>query len=292
MKKIFIKQWIKTMRLSVTIPAGLLVHASAKLAHEETNWILVLEAFLVASMAMIHNDYYDRTNDIKKGKSFAFENPQQFKIIIILGWTIVFALALSTLLKYWLVLIPVILISLVYSYTRKVMYVPVLCVAFTSASPFLIGHLDLEKNKFNYVFFGITFLAIYAREMVKDIEDYQVDKNWKSTPVSTQEQCIDTYLDHAGQIMELCSICLIGFTVVSFKRYPDYFPVVTIIFLCFACIFCLLTLVWKNSDSVPGVLKIRYLKERSEDTVFRDLKRGKSFFLYAMLCMIIALSIM
>lgn len=180
------KLWIESLRLSATIPAGILVHVSFILTHQKTDWLLVLEAFLVATFAMLHNDYVDRVNDLKKGRRLAFEHPNQFRIVLIVGWVIIWAIALIPLAAYTFI-IPIIVISMVYSYTRKIPYLPNLLVAFASASPLIwangvsIPIISATPNSFMFL---AILSCILGREIIKDIEDAEVDVGWKRTPVS------------------------------------------------------------------------------------------------------------
>lgn len=184
MKKV--KLWIESLRLSSTIPAGVLVHVSFVLTHQKTDSLLALEAFLVATFAMLHNDYVDRVNDLKKGRQLAFQHPKQFRIVLIVGWIIIWAIALIPLSSYKFI-IPIIVISMMYSYTRKIPYLPNLLVAFASASPLIwansvsIPIISATPNSFMFL---AVLSCILGREIVKDIEDAEVDVGWKYTPVS------------------------------------------------------------------------------------------------------------
>lgn len=185
MKKV--KQWIESLRLSATIPAGILVHISFILSRQNTDWLLVLIGFLVATFAMLHNDYVDRVNDLKKGKTFAFENATTLRIVLILGWVGIWLLALFPLIAYKKLLLPVILISMIYSYTRKIPYLPNFLVAFASASPLLFANnvtIPLISSAANSLMFFAIFSCIFGREIIKDIEDAEIDVGWKYTAVS------------------------------------------------------------------------------------------------------------
>jgi 4-hydroxybenzoate polyprenyltransferase len=79
-------QILDSLRLSMTIPAALLVHTGFAVSHQETNWLLVLLIFCIASMTMVQNDYFDREHDLKKGKDFAFKNQKILKYILLIIW--------------------------------------------------------------------------------------------------------------------------------------------------------------------------------------------------------------
>ena len=275
------------MRLSVTIPAALLVHVGAHLAHTDTNWLLAFEIFLIAGLAMIHNDYYDRENDIKKGKTFAYEHPQEFRRVLIIGWLVVWILALTfLLLQYWVTLLPVIVISICYSYFRKIIYLQTLCVALTSASPLIIGHIDDSQKDpmhLNIIFFFVVLLSIYAREVIKDIEDRNTDKGWKNTPVSKGREPLHEYIEVAGSLMCICTMILVA----VFKQISEHASPVASLFLMLAIGCCGGVLSWQNPDFLPGVPRYR---ERSDTEVEIDLATGKKWFYGAMFCLIVGLS--
>lgn len=182
-----IKLWIESLRLSVTIPAGFLVHIGFILSDHKTDWLLAFEAFLIASFAMLQNDYVDRVNDLKKGKTFASDHSAQFRIVLIVGWIIIWSIALFTLIEYIKLLIPVIIISMFYSWTRKVPYLQTLCVAFASASPLIFANgvtISLTSSWANSTMFIAVFLSIFGREIIKDVEDAYTDVGYKFTFVS------------------------------------------------------------------------------------------------------------
>lgn len=185
MKKV--KPWVESLRLSATIPAGILVHISFVLTHEKTDWLLAFEAFLLATFAMLHNDYVDRVNDLKKGRMLAFKYPIAFRVILLLGWIVIWLIALFPLIAYKKLLIPVIIISMVYSYTRKIPYLPNVLVAFASASPLIFANnvtISLISSAPNSLMFMAILSCIFGREIIKDIEDAEVDVGWKYTAVS------------------------------------------------------------------------------------------------------------
>lgn len=261
MKKL--KLWIESFRLSVTIPAGLLVHVGSILAHQKTNWILALEAFLVATFAMVQNDYIDRFHDLKKGKRFAYEHKKEFIIVLCIGWITVWGIALSLPTPNLSILIPVILISMFYSYSRKVMYVQTFCVAIASASPLIFVNGNLVPLVFydaNALMFLSTFFGIFAREIVKDIEDAEIDVGYKYTPISMNHVTKENELRHvAGLVGVAVNLCL--FCVLPILGGNS----ILLSMLCFSG----LTLC-AASGVVWGVIQ--------------DTELGKKFFDYGMLC--------
>ena len=61
-----IKPIIKSLRLSVTIPAALLVHVGFAVSGQGTDWTIVVMVFFIACMTMLVNDYSDRHHDLQK----------------------------------------------------------------------------------------------------------------------------------------------------------------------------------------------------------------------------------
>jgi 4-hydroxybenzoate polyprenyltransferase len=202
------KKWIESLRLSVTIFAGLLVHVGFKIAHSPTDWVLVIEVFFIASFAMIQNDYVDRTHDLKKGKRLAYDNPKLFRIILISGWFLITITALTLLIEYCLFLMPGIIVSMLYSYSRKVPYLQTSCVAFASATPLImpLNHgIPWPIPVQNLFIFISVLLAIFGREIIKDIEDAEIDVGWKFTPLSLKRQSKEEMMMLAGTCIGLAS---------------------------------------------------------------------------------------
>lgn len=175
-------QLIKGFRLSVSIPAASLVHIGYKLSGQNTDWFLVTILLIITGLVMLQNDYFDRDNDRKKGKNFAYENRNFLQIFLLISWSLVIIaiFCLFTNQRVWLVFTIGIGIGIVYSFLRKKVLLPTITVALLSASPlFLASGLD-SSLKINL--FALTvFTVIFGRETLKDIEDKDIDKGYKNT---------------------------------------------------------------------------------------------------------------
>ena len=181
MKKIIIG-FIQSLRLSVTIPAGLLVHIGAKISGTSTNWYLCLTVFCIAACTMLQNDYIDRKHDLKKGKTFASQNPNIVVTTLIVGWLYIGMVIYFCFPKESYLLWIGVLGGMIYSYIRKIPLLSWILVATISALPVLIGaHM---KTREVYFFAFAVFLGILGRELCKDIEDTDIDKGYKNTIVS------------------------------------------------------------------------------------------------------------
>ncbi len=66
------KNWIKALRLSIVLMAGLLTIVAFKLAGHINEWFLpTLIVVSIGSATMMQNDLRDRFHDLKKKKDFS-----------------------------------------------------------------------------------------------------------------------------------------------------------------------------------------------------------------------------
>lgn len=175
-------QLIKGFRLTVSIPAAILVHIGYKIAGEKTEWGLVVLLFFITGLVMLQNDYFDRDHDKKKGKDFAYQYKNLLLTFLFFGWaTVVFVSLLFPVSQtVCLMLIIGIGIGITYSLLRKILLLPVFVVATLSASPLVIARADKSSIQLMLLFFCV-FLSIFGRELLKDIEDKEIDIGYKKT---------------------------------------------------------------------------------------------------------------
>ncbi len=235
------EKWLKALRLKMALFAILLVLSSFVLANKTIDAYVWLIAFIVALgtiNTMPTNDYFDREHDKLKGKTFASENEHVFLFVVVILWLIVFML--SCIVLYYSryqasILFVCIMLGVFYSFTRKFPMLSATTVAFASA---LITLLPLAKSEISITLFSSTFLFIFAREIVKDVEDKDIDKKIdkngnvykKTLPVILNTE---TALIIAGFVLTsgiICSLFLIKF---SGKFYVIWIPILILSVFCF-----------------------------------------------------------
>lgn len=184
-------QFIIHSRPVVGIFAALLCLASFKLTSESTPfWFLPgtyfgLFSFLACCAAMLRNDAVDWQRDVLKGKSFGMLNRQRlfYYSQTIFVWCGIMLGPVFLLNRYWgLIAIIMIALAIYYekSYTKP--FLTTILVALCSALPAMFALLIAQPSyKANASLFLIAFAAIFAREILKDIEDMPSDTGYKST---------------------------------------------------------------------------------------------------------------
>jgi len=74
------------------------------------------------------------------------------------------------------------LLGLIYSEFRKIPLTPIMLVAFTSASPVLLAlGTNVDKNNTIILIFLSSAFIIFGREITKDLDDKQIDIEYKWT---------------------------------------------------------------------------------------------------------------
>jgi len=159
----------------------------ADLAHYHP-WAIALCAvvtFLTCSLAMLWNDYADRYRDACKGKRLAYDNPDKFfRVITGLAVALGFSAAFLRDFSAWAAAITLVMIVLSVYYTRSYtrLGLPLAVVALCSAFPSLYGLvLGPEHPGAGAALFLIVVLIIGAREILKDLEDVELDAGYKAT---------------------------------------------------------------------------------------------------------------
>lgn len=184
-----LRPWIKSLRSPVAGMAALLVLVSFKISHQyipREAWIVAFFVVVFCFAVMVWNDWRDRFHDIKKGKLLASSRPRAFLFYAVLLWlsAITLALTLAFFNKFFAVLaITLIIGGLVYSELRKILIVQNLVIAVISAAPVFFALISQSKNNSDSLawLFIIAVFAIFAREIVKDLEDKEIDSGYKAT---------------------------------------------------------------------------------------------------------------
>ncbi|MCX6755061.1 MAG: UbiA family prenyltransferase [Candidatus Nomurabacteria bacterium] len=211
-----LREVIKSLRLSMTIPAGLLVHVGYAVVNKTTNWWIVFIVFCIACLTMIQNDYHDRDNDRRKGKYFASIYTKELQGALYLLWEIV-VLTIVICYKYSLINIPqfvlliiCIAVGIFYSYSRKLVFIPSMITALVSASPLLFVSME-EYYSISIMFFLIVFLLILGREVIKDFENRNNDMAYKQTIFTQRRITEKNGLRFAGVLFFLAGSIAIFF---------------------------------------------------------------------------------
>ena len=183
-KNSFLRELIGSFRLSITIPAAILVCLGYKLSGLPTNWLVFLDILIIASTTMLTNDYIDRGNDAhQKQKYFALVHEFVLLPIIVALWILATVISFSSFAHFgWgnILLWYCILVGIVYSYTRNILLLPTLLVAFTGAAPILFGHIETHRLAPLIAFVSVVFIT-FGRELLKDGIDSETDMNYKKT---------------------------------------------------------------------------------------------------------------
>lgn len=177
--------WIKALRLPISILAGLLTVVSFKLVGlTSRSWLPALAVVAIACAHMVQNDWRDRFHDLKKGKDLAARHPRAFFVFTAIVWSIAAFLTLAV----WrqddrMGLIPAcaMLVGFIHPETRRILLMPTTLGAITAASPVLFPVLVGNGSSAIWLLFVATAMVIFAREILKDLDDLSVDRGYKWT---------------------------------------------------------------------------------------------------------------
>ncbi len=175
--------YVKALRLPVCILGGLLVVVGYRLAGLGLSGAILplVYTVVVASATMVWNDWRDRFHDVRKGRTFALQAGNKFLVFALSLWAVCLAFATLLLvgnLYQGILAFATLAAGLIYSETRMLLFVPNTMVALVSASPVLYA-TPVTYNA--TMIFLATACAIYAREIIKDMEDIGADEGYKRT---------------------------------------------------------------------------------------------------------------
>lgn len=179
-------EWIKSLRLSVCIFAGILSVVSFKICNIDTGkfWLCGVAVVVIACATMVHNDWRDRFHDVKKGKCLAVKNPKKYLAFDVAMWIIAVGLSIVVTTQNFrlsLLLWLATLSGLLYSETRRIPMVPIFLVSVTSASATLFPVSVFGSSLKPWLFFFAILMTIFGREIIKDLQDVNVDSGYKWT---------------------------------------------------------------------------------------------------------------
>ncbi len=187
-----ISAWIKTFRPQDGIfSTGIIyISLSAQPYFIQLNkhhlLLFMLIIFLLISLSMSANDWFDRRKDLLKNKRFASEHSKSLLIINVLLWLTTAFLVYKLNQTELKIFMPLLLIHLFfspfYSLGQKIIFLPTLIVAISVASLMLYASFLPQADKTLIIAsFLILLLIISAREIIKDFQDVESDKNFKKT---------------------------------------------------------------------------------------------------------------
>ena len=197
---------IRGLRLSVSIPAGILVHIGSRLDGIETNWLLAITISVICGLTMLTNDYLDRYHDRIKRKTFAWDNDKLVRKCLIVGWSLT-ATTIMFFLPHKEALITICVVCLLYSHARHICGLSILLTACISAGSVLLPSLG-DSGQSSIELSGGILIAIFGRELIKDAEDRDHDINYKQTFFTNSPR-----EDHASWL-RMAGYC---FLLVAFK---------------------------------------------------------------------------
>ncbi len=176
-------QWINATRPGATLASAFFAIASFRYSNLPINWLIVVTVYIVAILAMLWNDFYDRYSDIKKGRALAFKQPVKFLCFTIFVGLIALILILAIFMQnvvfgYWICFL--FGLSLIYPYTQKNYLAKNIIVAAAVANAVIFPWFINGAPRVLLIW-AIIFLVISARELLKDIEDIIVDLGVKNT---------------------------------------------------------------------------------------------------------------
>ncbi|RJR27303.1 hypothetical protein C4561_02640 [candidate division WWE3 bacterium] len=178
--------WLKALRLPTSLMAGLLAVVSFKqTAWTDTALYLGVFTVIAASATMVLNDWFDRQHDAKKGKTFAETTGKKFAVFAVSLWLIVLVMSLPLYGKsipLGIMTFFMMILGISYSFTRKIHMLPTVHVATASAAVALYPVAFYQTNYSRaWLLAGMTFMVIFGREILKDLQDHPDDIGYKKT---------------------------------------------------------------------------------------------------------------
>jgi 4-hydroxybenzoate polyprenyltransferase len=146
-------------------------------------WVGMASMICISMGIFAINGYYDRHIDERKGKPFALRNPQKALVISLSVYGAGLCIAVFGGRPLFFVMVMFTIASIVYSvYCTKLLFVKNGVAAGISALFFLAGGYVVGRtDAFVIIWTAIIFLAICSMEIIKDIEDVEVDRGMRKT---------------------------------------------------------------------------------------------------------------
>lgn len=181
-------KYLVAMRPASGIFSFIIVLISFKGINFSLNQIIsvALTEMVIVSYVMAQNDLDDYETDLLKGKDFVKNNKLAFSQFVLILRLIALFFAVSLVfanVNFALLALFHLFVGAYYSKTRHLPIINNLAVAITAASssifPLMVGHF----SKTSLAITISVFLIIFAREIIKDIEDLGHDLNKITIPI-------------------------------------------------------------------------------------------------------------
>ena len=178
------KDWVKCLRLKTVSLAVVLYFCGFSLIDwEGMSYLAPFFILIAGSATMAFNDWVDRYHDLAKGKDLALSRPGAFKALVIGLWLVSAVLVIAIFAQsFEFGIISLILtgFGMMYFATRRTPMLPGLYVALVSGGP-LFYSIAVKPTKYLLLLLFCVVLFIYAREVVKDLDDVEIDRGYKWT---------------------------------------------------------------------------------------------------------------
>lgn len=188
-------EYVKAMRPVMGAFSSLLCLAALRLqapTFAQSNVIqtalLLIAVFCGTSATMVWNDFVDREHDLKKDKTHAYRNQGAYialsrRLWIVCASCCVWASKPEVFGWLQIGIFCLCIVGIYYSYTYQTPGLPALAVGFASASPSLFALFVPHPRSIalGLALFGGVMLTICTREILKDLEDEEVDRGYKAT---------------------------------------------------------------------------------------------------------------
>lgn len=148
--------------------------------------LVLMEALvlmLITSFGMAWNNFQDRQMDLKKGRSFAYNNPgKSLALTLVLLVISVTVLPQFTGKNFNLACTIMAVILFWYSYISRIILVDNLIVAAFSAWLIIVTTDNIfQLSSIQISLTLIIFLLILGREILKDVEDVKIDRGYRNS---------------------------------------------------------------------------------------------------------------
>ena len=181
-------QYLRLIRFPMTFaPVGAfvvgIIQSQKRWPSSPDELISIVAIFFLSAGTLAYNGYEDRDIDARKGEPFAKLHPKVALFVAIISFSIGTALSRMASVKIVLLFLFFVLAAVLYS--RVCVKIPVLKnVLAALLSAFLIlfcATVGSSVNIFNLLTTLVIFFAIMAMEIVKDVEDIEVDRGFRIT---------------------------------------------------------------------------------------------------------------
>ncbi len=224
------KEYIKAIRLPAALFTGMTTFVGFKLAHNVGACVVpIITTLLIFFATMAQKDLRDRWNDHKKAKDFAFDHPAAFRRFTAGLWLLASTSAIVLALqnpRYIAITLPMIAIGFIYSEVQLVPYLANTLVGLATSLSVFYSIFNCENPESTWFFGGIIFVAMFAREILKDYDDKEIDPGHKWTLIDKfgeeGARTISAFIIIAiDRITEIATLPLLIYEKVNLFRTSD-----------------------------------------------------------------------